>query len=278
MNPPIKWRRVTRAFPCAICKKPNWCTVSEIGSCCMRIESGHLLKNGGWLHRDETKSRPLPPTTPKAPTINATKIMAEFCARTTPEMRERVAKNLGVDCGTIVALGAAWAEQYQAWAWPMSDGYGNVIGIRLRSDTRKWAVTGSRSGLFLPRNVSPQKRLFVTEGPTDCCAALSMGLFSIGRPSCTGGSEYIQIVIRRFDVRELVIICDNDEPGLRGAQLLADILRVPSCTYVPPVKDIRAGLQLGMTRATIESSIRGLLWQQPRNQQQAARDAEEVFQ
>jgi len=47
------WNRVSRRTPCPVCSRPDWCGVSTDGmvACCMRVESGRALRNGGWLHR-----------------------------------------------------------------------------------------------------------------------------------------------------------------------------------------------------------------------------------
>jgi len=47
------WNRVSRRSPCPVCSKIDWCSVSTDGAvaCCMRVESGRALRNGGWLHR-----------------------------------------------------------------------------------------------------------------------------------------------------------------------------------------------------------------------------------
>ena len=47
---PGKWIRVSKAAPCGICKKPDWCCRGEKGWCCMRVESARLFNNGGWYH------------------------------------------------------------------------------------------------------------------------------------------------------------------------------------------------------------------------------------
>jgi hypothetical protein len=58
----------------------------------------------------------------------------------------------------------------------MNDGKRSVIGIRLRNDLgRKWAVTGSRQGLFLP-GPHPGQTVLIVEGPTDAAAAVDLGV------------------------------------------------------------------------------------------------------
>lgn len=49
---PDGWGRVTSHNFCPVCGKPDWCTFSlTTGAvCCMRNQSDHELRNGGWLH------------------------------------------------------------------------------------------------------------------------------------------------------------------------------------------------------------------------------------
>jgi len=49
---PQKLIRVKRKSPCPICKKTDWCSVSEDGAMaiCMRVQSEHETRNGGHLH------------------------------------------------------------------------------------------------------------------------------------------------------------------------------------------------------------------------------------
>ena len=63
-----EWIRVTRQEPCPVCRKPDWCGVSADGvwCVCMRAESGHASRNGGWLHR--LKDAPPPPRFRPPPT------------------------------------------------------------------------------------------------------------------------------------------------------------------------------------------------------------------
>jgi 5S rRNA maturation endonuclease (ribonuclease M5) len=148
----------------------------------------------------------------------------------------------------------------------MRDPNRKVIGIRLRNvEGRKWAVKGSRQGLFIP-TVYPfdfDGTLYIVEGPTDLAAALTLGLYALGRPACLGQEEMILQFIRAQKVRRLVIVTDNDEPGLRGAAKLQSVLPVLSCIHVPPAKDIREFLNLGGRWPMIEACIKDTVWTSP---------------
>jgi hypothetical protein len=141
----------------------------------------------------------------------------------------------------------------------MCDGHGNAIGIRLRNEQGKFAVRGSRQGLFLA-DVPAQRTLFVCEGPTDTAAALDLGLFAVGRPNCCCGGPELRICARHHDCRGVVVIADNDKPGLDGARKVGGQLRLPFAIYVPPAKDLREFVRLGGTRAMIENTLNQTIW------------------
>ena len=109
----------------------------------------------------------------------------------------------------------------------MRTGGGEIIGIRLRNGGgRKWAVNGSRSGIFIPQGLKLDSTLYVCEGPTDTAAILDMGYDAIGRPDCTGGAGMVADFCRG-KMLEVIIITDNDRKEVtkrqvrRGAEFLA---------------------------------------------------------
>ena len=201
-----------------------------------------------------------PPPRFTPPTLNATKLMREWAAATTATALAEFAAALGVSAPSLAAVGAAWAAPHSAWAFPMCDGHGNVVGIRLRNERGKFAVRGSRQGLFLAA-IPAQPTLFVCEGPTDTAAAVELGLFAVGRPNCCCGGAEVRVFAGRHSVSRIVIISDNDKPGLDGARKVGGELKLPFAIYVPPAKDLREFLRLGGTRAMIENTLKGTVWQ-----------------
>ena len=262
----MSFTRVSKSHPCPVCKKPDWCRVFADGWVeCMRVQSDQPAKSGGWMHSQrELSPERLTPRVPQPappPTINATKLMREWLAATPPAALINYGAGLGLSSGALAYVGAAWAEPHQAWAFPMCDGYGNIVGIRLRAnDGRKWAVRGSKQGIFIGK-AAWYPTLFVCEGPTDTAAALELGLFAVGRPNCCCGGAEIKVFARRHDCRRVVIISDNDKPGLDGARKVGGDLKLPFAVYVPPAKDVREFVRLGGTRAMIENTLKGLIWQ-----------------
>jgi hypothetical protein len=252
---------------------------------CMRVRSDKPAKSGGWLHRigEPPRCSIRPPPKWQPPTINATKLMRDWAAATSTAALAGFAASLGVSTASLVAVGAAWAAPYAAWAFPMCDGYGNVVGIRLRNERGKFAVRGSRQGIFLavtsniqhptpnierattgrgaPAVGAAQKTLFVCEGPTDTAAALDLGFFAVGRPNCCCGGLEVRAYARRHRCARAVIVSDNDKPGLDGARKVGAELRMPWAIYVPPAKDLREFCRLGGSRIMIENTLKGIVWQ-----------------
>lgn len=150
------WQRVTRHNPCTICGKNDWCTYADdFGACCMRIESSRPLKNGGWFHAIDDNSVPIKfeqwhPAQPD-PAPNFSALMDRWGKRTDENAVRCLAEELCVSPQSLQSLDCCWSEEHHSWGWPMRDGTGKIIGIRLRAkDGSKFAVRGSKQGLFVP--------------------------------------------------------------------------------------------------------------------------------
>jgi len=215
------------------------------------------LKNGGWAHKtlsgDLTSVQPLAvKARPIAGTAqNFASLIKTWQSQRNGEL-EPYAATLGVDRQALVDLGACYAKEYRAFAFPMCLPSSEVVGIRLRSDDRKWAVKGSHAGLFIPFN-RISKKLLICEGPTDTAAGLTLGYFAVGRPACLGCEQMIAELIREACLSEAIIVCDNDAPGIRGAEKLAQALQCRTVCVVPPTKDLRAFVSAGGTAQLLES-------------------------
>ena len=258
----MSFTRVTRTNACPVCKRGDWCRVFADGWVeCMRVRSDRPAKSGGWMHRvgEPARCYMRPPPKWQPPLINATKLMRDWVAATSTAALAGLAASLGVSTASLVAVGAAWAPPHAAWAFPMCDGYGNVVGIRLRNERGKFAVRGSRQGIFLAA-VPAQKTLFVCEGPTDTAAAVELGLFAAGRPNCCCGGLEVRAYARRHECAKAVIVSDNDKPGLDGARKVGAELRMPYAIYVPPAKDLREFCRMGGTRNMIENTLNQTVW------------------
>jgi hypothetical protein len=272
MSRNAKWIRVSLKDRCAICGKHDWCDYSpELGlALCMRIESDWASKNsmGGWIHK---LSEPFPIFIPKIvkakPIGDFERMLKDWSEQTDHYHLDGFAMSLGVDTDALVSLGCAWSESNRAWAFPMRDSEKNIIGLRFRNDSGKWAMKGSSNGLFIPDVKLPEKTLWIVEGPTDTAAALTLGLNAIGRPSCSACDEMVKEYVKLNRVNRAVIITDNDWPdrqgrlaGIRGAEKLQRALPIISTLWIPPCKDLREFVRLGGSRQLLESSLKDLVW------------------
>jgi hypothetical protein len=275
-----KWIRVKKVAPCPVCGKIDWCGVSSDGQAasCMRVESAKPAKNGAWIHILAEPRRPLPPPRPDRPAgppPDFSEIMDSLRYETTRPMLAALAESLGVSIAACDALDASWRAESRAWAFPMRDAAGKAVGVRLRDDKgRKWAIPGSKQGLFYWPRMPPavgDRVLYVAEGPTDTAALMTMGYPAAGRASCMGQADQIKALCERLGFRLLIIVSDNDTakarpdgspwyPGIEGARALASACGVPYKIVIPPAKDIRAWLCAGATRAAFDCIERQQLW------------------
>lgn len=256
------WTRVSRSRPCPICERPDWCLLSTDGNAviCARIESPKRCGEAGWLHRLQKtppagriariRSIPLGP----APRDDLERLCARFQTTVNPTALEELSRSLGVQSESLDRLGIGWSAGHGAWSFPMTDGNGNVLGIRLRRPNGfKFAVTGGREGLFVPVGLenSAHGLLLVCEGPTDVAALLDMGFTAVvGRPNCAGGTRLLVELVMKRKRPDVVVVADADGPGQRGAANLASMLvaYAPTVRIIRPpkgIKDARVWLQAG---------------------------------
>jgi len=175
-----------------------------------------------------------------------------------PDRLKLFAKTLGVSATALRKLHVG--HDGEAWTFPMREASGRVVGIRRRlPDGRKFSVKGGHEGLFFdPAGIDLRDQVLIPEGPTDTAALLSLGFAAVGRPSCLGGREIVKQLVGR---RDCVVVADFDEPGRRGAKVLAGELKlvgraVRVISPVAPHKDVRAWVQAGANRLMVESLIR----------------------
>jgi hypothetical protein len=262
------WRRVSRAHPCPVCGKGDWCLTSADGTAaiCPRVESPRRAGDAGWLHRLAASAGPRRhlrhvPLPAAGPDLGP--LAAHYRDALDPGRLHQFARQLGVGASSLTALGVGWSGGHDAYSFPMRDWEGRVVGIRLRRpDGSKFAVRGGRDGLFLPPPpAAPGERLLVCEGPTDAAALLDLGYSHVaGRPSCTGGVKLLCELVRQRRPDDVAVVADADDPGRRGADNLASVL-VCYCpavrVIVPPggAKDVRDFLRAGGTRGGLEAAI-----------------------
>jgi hypothetical protein len=262
------WQRVTRERRCPVCGKADWCLVAADGTAalCPRTESAKRCGDAGYLHRLADAPRAAAPRRVTVPVRGGlpdlTALAAEFRRAAPAESLYTLAAELGVGVESLCAFGVGRAANYPAWSFPMTNPVtGTVTGIRLRpSFGRKFSVRGGKEALFLPAEPADDV-LMALEGETDAIAAHSIGFTNaVGRPSCTGGTAHLVALLRRRKPAQVVIVRDNDEPGIRGANALAAVLAPHTRdlrVIAPPTgtKDMREWVRAGATRADVEKHI-----------------------
>lgn len=226
-----------------------------------------------WLGLDDT--RHLSRVVASMPTIATPKpvqsesdrlrigLMADVCRRNlTNQGREHLAKQLGVVPESLGRLQVGWCASLCAYTWPMRDGSGNIVGIRLRDPNTgsKRSVQGSAAGLFYDpdqfANIESGARVWIAEGASDTAALLSVGLDAIGIPSAKSGGDQLLELGRRILPSEIVIVADGDSAGIDSARLLRSELVIVAGvrTIQPPngIKDAREWINRSASRVDLE--------------------------
>src|SRR6266542_1013103 len=265
-----KWVRCSRANPCVVCKRPDWCSVSADGTAahCMRIAGGREVKSGGYIHRlDETIV--VAPAKEGKNLADVSALAAKmFKDKLAGEKREKLAKQLGVSVASLESLhcGIGWDYDSKEFAsFPARDEACKVIGITRRyGDGRKMTMAGtSNRGVFVPESWwTKEGPILIVEGASDVAALTTHGFAALGRPSNIGGVEIIASYLdRRADYRDVLVVGENDRkpnrpgtadhcpkdcegcswcwPGRYGAKRVATALNVPWAILPQPFKDIR---------------------------------------
>lgn len=251
-----RWKRVHGLSRCPICNKPDWCMVAPDRSAaiCNRTGEGatRQLAGGGWLHilriTDQWMKEEFEPRRIRElPEHNEVIAIRARGWITDCENKhiEELAGRLGVTTESLRLLNIGWFSQRSAWVFPMLRIGRRLLGVRIRCrNGKKFAVKGSKNGLFIPNNMPDEGVVYVCEGESDTAALLSCDLPCVGRSCCQGGERLMGELLEN---RNVVVCADRDGPGREGAGLLSDYLKT-RCSGVtmmsPPIKynDIREWL------------------------------------
>lgn len=267
----MTWLRVSKAKPCRVCGKPDYCTVRDDGKVahCPRTPSPRLAGDAGYVHwldgadpakdrYDWTKSPP-PPDLPEFDE----RIAKLHASHANGDLFLRMeAESLGVSEESLKLLG--WRRrpgEPPVASIPMRRWKVGIVGIRYRcgENGRKWAEKGSRSGLFIPAKAPRNsKGLMIFEGPTDTAAGITLGFRCIGRPQAMGCFRLTREAVAGIAPETVAIWADNDasEVGKNGASELALQIAGAARTIVvlqppPEFKDFRKWINCGATRADV---------------------------
>jgi hypothetical protein len=281
--------RVSRSRPCPICTKPDFCLLSRDGqhAGCTRTQAGCDRDHHGreimvcreiptyrfTVDSSVGRSVSLEPADERQVYINAGAIHRQCVKAIATEQIHELACDLGVAVEALEIMGCGWHKQEQAYSFPMYDHAAKIIGIRLRKpDGRKYAVRGSKQGVFLPVGAFPRDDVAIfVEGPTDAAALVTLGIENVfGLPSISVLSEFVRKAVRFDDRnREWIYLADADAPGQEAAARFAAALVHAGCpgkVIVPPGghKDMRAWLNAGATRAKVLAAFKNAMYWSPR--------------
>jgi hypothetical protein len=194
-------------------------------------------------------------TAPTKPAIDWPERATAFRQALTPELRKELADSLGLPETVADSVGTGWCVEESCWTFPELDGKGEVVGITRRyRDGQKKAMAGGGRGLCIPSDFAQRDGpVLLPEGPSDTMALTALGLKAVGRPSNTGGVEYLAELLHGLpSATDVTVLGEHDQkdngqwPGKEGAERTASALsqkltRPVGIAFPPPgVKDVRA--------------------------------------
>ena len=187
------------------------------------------LSGGGWLHALKPKGEGTEFYVPKPkPLPEHNEVMAEIARRvlrsTDNKNLVEFALELGVDVESVNNFNVGYDEARKEYLFPMLRGRDKVVGVRIRNKTGgKFSIKGSKNGLFVPNNFRDEGVVYICEGESDAMALHSCYLNVVGRPSCNSCEKIIKELV---EDRDVVICLDQDEAGRKGAEKLAQYLKI----------------------------------------------------
>lgn len=224
----------------------DWCLIHKSGlkAICSRVKSGKSRKNAGWLHYIAAGQVPSKRMLEQKHEYLTTQQVQEYLQSITEgrngNMIERQAKALGLSLDSLIMMHVTYDQDKAAIVAPMFDHMRMPTGCRYRrNDGKKYSLKGGREGVFLSRNFTPYRTMWIAEGMTDPAAVVEIGFDNvIGRPNCSGGFEIIKRLVSKNRRAPVIIVADPDAPGIDGATSLAQSLPNPCIVIVGPC-DIR---------------------------------------
>src|SRR5262249_30369364 len=127
-------------------------------------------------------------------------IMCQSEAALTPENRARLADDLGLPEHSLHHFRTGYGhDQHGAhWRIAATDPTAKSVGISSRYQKgEKRAMAGGKRGLVTPRNFGRHEGpVLLPEGFSDTATLTALGLAAVGRPSNTGGVEYLVELLR----------------------------------------------------------------------------------
>jgi hypothetical protein len=266
-------RTVTATDPCPICRGDHKCSIGKDGLILCGRSDGDVpgFKCLGPARRDprfslyraeghdpSARGVSAEDDTPNALSVDWDSQAVKYQEQLTQQLHQELADRLGVpDLSERIFRGfrVGWDLDSRSWTVPERNGDGRVVGINRRfRGGEKRMIAGSQRGLYYaPDWESGNGPIFCPEGFSDTAVLTAMGLSAVGRPSNTGGVEYLAELLERLPAARVVIVLgehdpkpDGQWPGKDGAistaEGLARRLDRPVLYAFPPGndKDVRS--------------------------------------
>lgn len=125
-----------------------------------------------------------------------------------------------------------------------------IVGIQRQFiNGYKCMVSRSQLGLIVPMTMSTGSVLFMPEGASDLACLLDIGCRGIARPNALVGKELVYNWLRRYNpvYDRIVIVADNDNAGIQGAEELANYIDSEAqrtTIWLPTQKDLRKEIKV----------------------------------
>lgn len=177
--------------------------------------------------------------------------------------QERVLENLGIGVGQT--------EQRMVAQYGYTDEHGALLFEVVRYEPKgfkqrrpgnnggwTWNLHGLRRVIYQLPGVLKSESLLICEGEKDCLAASTLGMVATCNPGGAGKwrEEYSEYLRKK----QVTIIADGDEPGLRHAEHVAQslygIAESVRVIQLPGAKDLSEWLEHGGTRDALLEQIR----------------------
>lgn len=246
---------------CPACRKTDWCIISTDGTKCIcgRNPGIRRVKDAGWLHECNVDLNNIKVEDGTSyPPIDWKNLINRYIgAFNVPEIPNWVDKIYQEFKDSFWEYKCGYYRTEDAITIPFYRATGKPVGIQKRyEDDSKRFFPRSSLGLII-RDFRPCQTLIICEGATDTMAVNEVYKTNrmynvIGRASCQSGTEYIKEAIRLWKPQRILIVADNDKPGVGGAIRLSEELeKEPRSTIIvqsppPEYKDFREWKNKGL--------------------------------
>lgn len=135
----------------------------------------------------------------------------------------------GITLDTLVKYGIGWAEELDAWIIPVRNAEGTLINVRLWNHNRpktkiwSWGSADFDTNAIYPEAILKENNnVVICEGEWDALIAIDRGFPAVS--GTTGALQWQPKWNRKFKDKDVVLVYDRDDSGVRGAAKAAQNL------------------------------------------------------